>query len=135
VMDELAPAGPVYQAGTLSGNPLATAAGFSVLRRLRTPEVYEKLERKSARLADGLRTHGVVQRVGSMLTLFAAQGPVTDYDDARACDLDRYAARFRHLFERGIYVAPSQFEAMFVSLAHSDDDIDRTIAAVESFDD
>ena len=134
VMDELAPAGPVYQAGTLSGNPLATAAGVSVLRRLRSPEVYGELERKAARLEAGLRPHGVVQRVGSMLTLFATQGRVVDYDDARACDVDRYAARFRHLFERGIYVAPSQFEAMFVSLAHSDDDIDRTIAAVESFD-
>jgi glutamate-1-semialdehyde 2,1-aminomutase len=134
VMDELAPAGPVYQAGTLSGNPLATAAGVSVLRRLRSPAVYEELERKAARLEAGLRPHGVVQRVGSMLTLFATQGRVVDYDDARACDVDRYAARFRHLFERGIYVAPSQFEAMFVSLAHSDDDIDSTIAAVESFD-
>jgi glutamate-1-semialdehyde 2,1-aminomutase len=134
VMDELAPAGPVYQAGTLSGNPLATAAGVSVLQRLRAPEVYEELERKAARLEAGLKPHGVVQRVGSMLTLFATHGRVVDYDDARACDVDRYAARFRHLFERGIYVAPSQFEAMFVSLAHSDDDIDRTIAAVESFD-
>jgi glutamate-1-semialdehyde 2,1-aminomutase len=134
VMDELAPAGPVYQAGTLSGNPLATAAGVSVLRRLRAPEVYDELERKAARLEAGLRPHGVVQRVGSMLTLFASHGRVVNYDDARGCDLDRYAARFRHLFERGIYIAPSQFEAMFVSLAHSDDDIGRTIAAVESFD-
>jgi len=134
VMDELAPAGPVYQAGTLSGNPLATAAGVSVLQRLRAPEIYEELERKAARLEAGLQPHGVVQRGGSMLTLFASHGRVVDYDDARACDVDRYAARFRHLFERGIYVAPSQFEAMFVSLAHSDDDIDRTIAAVESFD-
>jgi glutamate-1-semialdehyde 2,1-aminomutase len=134
VMDELAPAGPVYQAGTLSGNPLATAAGVSVLQRLRAPEIYEELERKAARLEAGLQPHGVVQRVGSMLTLFASHGRVLDYDDARACDVDRYAARFRHLYERGIYVAPSQFEAMFVSLAHSDDDVDRTIAAVESFD-
>jgi glutamate-1-semialdehyde 2,1-aminomutase len=105
----------------------------SVLRRLRAPEVYEALEQKAARLEDGLRPCGVVQRVGSMLTLFASHGRVVNYDDARACDVDRYAARFRHLFERGIYVAPSQFEAMFVSLAHSHDDIDRTIAAVESF--
>jgi glutamate-1-semialdehyde 2,1-aminomutase len=134
VMDELAPAGPVYQAGTLSGNPLATAAGVSVLRRLRRGGVYEELERTSARLEAGLRPHGVVQRVGSMLTLFAAHEPVRDYDDARGSDLERYAARFRHLFERGIYVAPSQFEAMFVSLAHSDDDVDRTIEAVETFD-
>jgi glutamate-1-semialdehyde 2,1-aminomutase len=134
VMDELAPSGPVYQAGTLSGNPLATAAGVSVLRRLRRTEVYEELERKSARLEAGLRPHGVVQRVGSMLTLFATDKPVANYDDARACDTDRYAARFRDLLDGGIYVAPSQFEAMFLSLAHSDEDIDRTIAAVENFD-
>ena len=131
VMDELAPVGPVYQAGTLSGNPLATAAGLSVLRRLRDPQVYEQLEAKAARLEAGLRAYGVVQRVGAMLTLF--DRPVRDYDDARACDTERYAARFRHLLEREIYLAPSQFEAMFVSLAHSDEDIDRTIDAVGEF--
>jgi glutamate-1-semialdehyde 2,1-aminomutase len=134
VMDELAPSGPVYQAGTLSGNPIATAAGLSVLRRLRDPGVYEQLERTASRLADGLAAHGTVQRVGSMLTLFALQHPVANYDDAKTADTDRYAARFRHLFERGIYVAPSQFEAMFVSLAHSDDDVERTIEAVADFD-
>jgi glutamate-1-semialdehyde 2,1-aminomutase len=131
VMSELAPVGAVYQAGTLSGNPLATAAGLAVLRRLRDPQVYHELERKAARLERGLRDSGTVQRVGSMLTLF--DRPVTNYDDARACDTERYAELFRHLLERGIYVAPSQFEAMFVSLAHSDDDIDRTIEAVAEF--
>ena len=131
VMDELAPVGPVYQAGTLSGNPLATAAGLSILRRLRDPQVYEQLEAKAARLEAGLQAYGVVQRVGAMLTLF--DRPVRNYDDARSCDTERYAARFRHLLEREIYLAPSQFEAMFVSVAHSDEDIDRTIDAVAEF--
>ena len=128
-MDLLAPSGPVYQAGTLSGNPLATAAGLSVLRRLRDPAVYDGLERKSARLAGGLAAFGVVQRVGAMLTLFQTDTPVRNFEDAQQCDTDRYAELFRHLLAHGIYVAPSQFEAMFVSLAHTDDDIDRTIAA------
>jgi glutamate-1-semialdehyde 2,1-aminomutase len=134
VMERLAPAGDVYQAGTLSGNPLATAAGLAVLRRLRDPAVYDDLERRAARLEDGLAPHGTVQRVGAMLTLFAADGPVRDFDDAKAADTARYAALFRHLLERGIYVAPSQFEAMFVSLAHGDEEIDRTIEAVADFD-
>ncbi|HET7567894.1 MAG TPA: glutamate-1-semialdehyde 2,1-aminomutase [Gaiellaceae bacterium] len=133
VMDMLAPAGPVYQAGTLSGNPLATAAGLSVLRRLRDPAVYDGLERRAARLADGLAPFGTVQRVGAMLTLFQTDGPVRDFDDAQRCDTDRYAALFRHLLAEGVYVAPSQFEAMFVSLAHGDEEIDRTIAAVGDF--
>ena len=133
VMSELAPVGPVYQAGTLSGNPVATAAGLSVLRRLRDPAVYEELERRGARLEAGLAPFGTVQRVGAMLTLFAADAPVTDYEDARASDVDRYAALFRHLLERGIYIAPSQFEAMFVSLAHTDVEIDRTVEAARVF--
>jgi len=133
VMSELAPDGPVYQAGTLSGNPVATAAGLSVLRRLRDPAVYEELERRGARLEAGLAPFGTVQRVGAMLTLFAADAPVTDYEEARASDVDRYAALFRHLLERGIYIAPSQFEAMFVSLAHTDVEIDRTVEAARVF--
>jgi glutamate-1-semialdehyde 2,1-aminomutase len=137
LMERLAPAGAVYQAGTLSGNPLATAAGLSVLRRLRDSAVYEELERRGARLERGLRQasagEATVQRVGAMLTLFASRQPVADFDDASRCDTERYAALFRHLLERGIYVAPSQFEAMFVSLAHGDEEIDRTIAAVGDF--
>ena len=129
VMERLAPAGDVYQAGTLAGNPLATAAGLSVLRRLRDPSVYERLERRAARLEAGLAPLGCVQRVGAMLTLFCADGPVRDFDDARGADTDRYAALFRHLLERGIYVAPSQFEAMFVSLSHGDEEIDLTVEA------
>jgi glutamate-1-semialdehyde 2,1-aminomutase len=132
LMERLAPAGDVYQAGTLSGNPLATAAGLSVLRRL-TPEVYEKLERKGRRLEQGLRPYGRIQRVGAMATLFMREDPVRNLDDARASDADRYAELFRHLLERGIYVAPSQFEALFVSLAHEDKEIDRTVQAVADF--
>jgi len=133
VMERLAPSGDVYQAGTLSGNPLATAAGISVLRRLRDPGVYEELERKGARLEAGLAPFGRVQRVGAMATLFLADGPVRTFLDAQASDTERYGALFRHLLERGIYVAPSQFECLFVSLAHSDEDIDRTIEAVGDF--
>jgi glutamate-1-semialdehyde 2,1-aminomutase len=133
VMEVLAPTGDVYQAGTLSGNPLATAAGLSVLRRLRDPALYEQLERLGLRLEAGLAPHGTVQRVGAMLTFFCKQRSVTNYEDARAADADRYAALFRHLLERGIYVAPSQFEAVFVSLAHTDAEVDRTIEAVADF--
>jgi glutamate-1-semialdehyde 2,1-aminomutase len=134
VMDRLAPRGDVYQAGTLSGNPLATAAGLAVLRRLRDDDVYDELERRGARLEAGLASHGRVQRVGAMATLFMADGPVRNFDDAERADTDRYGALFRHLLARGIYVAPSQFEAMFVSLAHGADEIDRTIQAVAEFD-
>ncbi|HKD32305.1 MAG TPA: glutamate-1-semialdehyde 2,1-aminomutase [Gaiellaceae bacterium] len=115
LMERLAPAGDVYQAGTLSGNPLATAAGLSVLRRL-TPEVYDELERKGQRL-DALGEYGRFQRVGAMATLF----------------VDDYAALFRHLLERGIYLPPSQNEAMFLSTAHGDAEIERTIEAVSEF--
>jgi glutamate-1-semialdehyde 2,1-aminomutase len=132
-MERLAPAGPVYQAGTLSGNPLATAAGLSVLRRLRDPGVYVELERRGARLEAGLSSFGRVRRVGAMLTLFMTDGGVRNFDDAQRCDTERYGALFRHLLERGVYIAPSQFEAMFVSLAHGDDEIDRTVEAVASF--
>jgi glutamate-1-semialdehyde 2,1-aminomutase len=134
VMDRLAPSGDVYQAGTLSGNPLATAAGLSVVRRLRDEAVYEELERLGARLEAGLAPFGRVQRVGAMATLFMTDGRVRDFDDARRCDVDRYGALFRHLLASGIYVAPSQFEAIFVSLAHGDDEVDRTVQAVADFE-
>jgi glutamate-1-semialdehyde 2,1-aminomutase len=127
-MDQLAPAGEVYQAGTLSGNPLATAAGLAVLRRLRDPAVYEELERRAARLADGLAPFGRVQRVGAMLTLFAGRDePVERFTEL---DTERYAELFRGLLERGIYIAPSQYECLFPSLAHGDDEIDATVEAV-----
>jgi glutamate-1-semialdehyde 2,1-aminomutase len=134
IMGRLAPAGDVYQAGTLSGNPLATAAGLAVIRRLRDPAVYEELERRGARLEAGLARYGRVQRVGAMATLFMTEGPVRNFEGAQRSDTDRYGALFRHLLDRGIYVAPSQFEAMFLSLAHGDAEIDRTIEAVAEFD-
>jgi glutamate-1-semialdehyde 2,1-aminomutase len=133
VMELLAPSGPVYQAGTLSGNPLATAAGLSVLRRLRDPHVYEELERRGARLEAGLAGFGRVRRVGAMLTLFMTETGVRNFDDVQRCDTARYGALFRHLLAHGVYVAPSQFEAMFVSLAHGDAEIDATTAAVRAF--
>ena len=133
IMDRLAPSGDVYQAGTLSGNPLATAAGLVVLRRLRDDAAYEELERRGARLEAGLAPYGRVQRVGAMATLFMTDDRVRDFEDAQRCDTERYAALFRHLLARGIYVAPSQFEAMFVSLAHGDEEIDRTIEAVADY--
>ena len=133
IMDLLAPSGPVYQAGTLSGNPLATAAGLSVLRRLRDGRVYDELERRAAQLEEGLAPFGRVQRVGALLTLFMTDAPVRNFDDAQACDTERYGALFRHLLEQGVYFPPSQFEALFPSTAHGDEEIERTIAAVASF--
>jgi glutamate-1-semialdehyde 2,1-aminomutase len=133
VMERLAPGGDVYQAGTLSGNPLGTAAGLSVLRRLRDPAVYEELERGASALETGLAEYGRVQRVGAMLTLFCMEQPVRNFEDARASDTEQYAALFRHLLERGIYIAPSQFEAMFVSTAHGEAEIDQTVEAVAEF--
>jgi glutamate-1-semialdehyde 2,1-aminomutase len=131
VMERLAPAGDVYQAGTLSGNPLATAAGLSVLERLRDPGVYTELERRSARLAGGLAPFGAVQRVGAMLTLFVGRDePVLRFEQL---DTERYGEAFRSLLEQGVYVAPSQYECLFPSLAHGDEEIDRTIEAVSSF--
>ncbi|TML68865.1 MAG: glutamate-1-semialdehyde-2,1-aminomutase [Actinobacteria bacterium] len=130
VMAELAPAGSVYQAGTLSGNPLATAAGISVLRRLRDPSVYDELEARGARLEEGLSGFGRVQRVGAMLTLFSGHDQVRNFAEAASSDTNRYGELFRGLLERRVYVAPSQFECMFVSLAHGDDEIDRTVKAV-----
>jgi glutamate-1-semialdehyde 2,1-aminomutase len=138
VMDQLAPAGPVYQAGTLSGNPLATAAALVVLRRLRDPAVYERLEQAGARLEAGLLEAAGedsiwVQRVGALATLFFHAGPVRSFEDARACDAERYAAWFRHLLARGVYVAPSQFEALFVSTAHGEAEIEATVEAARDF--
>jgi glutamate-1-semialdehyde 2,1-aminomutase len=138
LMDRLAPVGDVYQAGTLSGNPLATSAGLSVLRRLREPGVYEELERRGALLESGLEalTAGdeiCVQRVGAMATLFFREGPVRDFEDAAGSDVERYGAYFRFLLSHGIYVAPSQFEAMFLSLAHGEPEIERTVEVVGEF--
>jgi glutamate-1-semialdehyde 2,1-aminomutase len=128
VMDRLAPSGDVYQAGTLSGNPLATAAGLAVLRRLRDPALYDELERLAARLAEGLAPFGRVQRVGAMLTLFAGRSePVERFTEL---DTEAYAELFRGLLDRGVYFAPSQYECLFPSLAHGDEEIDETVGAV-----
>jgi glutamate-1-semialdehyde 2,1-aminomutase len=141
IMDRIAPEGDVYQAGTLAGNPLAMRAGIVMLRNLRSPGVYERLEKTSDRLARGLRavagetgTRACVTRVGSLLTLFfTAQDPV-DWESASTADTRSYAAFFHRMLERGIYLAPSQFEALFVSLVHTDAQIDSTIAtAREAF--
>jgi glutamate-1-semialdehyde 2,1-aminomutase len=139
VMDELAPSGPVYQAGTLSGNPLATAAALAVLRRLRDPRVYADLESSAVALSAGLRDvvdsgSVTVQQVGPMLTVFFRAEPVRSFTDASACDRDAYAAFFRLMLEHEVYVPPSQFEAMFVSTAHGDDEIAQTIEAARALD-
>ncbi len=133
LMERLAPVGDVYQAGTLSGNPLATAAGASVLRRLRDPAVYERLELAGAQLEAGLAPFGTVQRVGAMLTLFCREGHVRDFEDAAASDTGRFGALWRHLLAAGVYLPPSQFECLFVSTAHGDAELDLTIEAVRSF--
>ena len=136
IMQMIAPAGPVYQAGTLSGNPLAVTAGLETLKALKASSVYKKLEAKSAELADGLgkaaKQAGVPltqTRVGSMLTGFFTSSPVTDYASAKTSDTQRYAKFFQGMLERGVYFAPSQFEAAFLSTAHSDADIKKTVAA------
>jgi glutamate-1-semialdehyde 2,1-aminomutase len=136
IMDELAPLGPVYQAGTLSGNPLATAAGLTVLSMLDASS-YVALEQKAARLADGLRKSfadaGVaaqVTQVATLVGLFFSESPVQNYEDARRADHDRYGRVFHALLDRGVYIAPSGYEALFPSLAHTDDEIDTTINAV-----
>ncbi|HEY3920558.1 MAG TPA: glutamate-1-semialdehyde 2,1-aminomutase [Gaiellaceae bacterium] len=132
LMSRLAPAGDVYQAGTLSGNPLATAAGLSVLRRLRDDAVYNELERRSAELEAGLAPHGRVQRVGAMLTFFPGrQGPVLRFEQL---DTAKYAELFRGLLDRSVYIAPSQYECLFPSLAHGEEEIEATIEAVRELD-
>jgi glutamate-1-semialdehyde 2,1-aminomutase len=135
VMDRVAPAGPIYQAGTLSGNPMAMAAGHATLK-LMTPAAYEKLEATSARLAEGLAAAAAeakvpvqVNRVGSMLTVFFSAKPVFDAASARACDTKRFGAFFHALLENGVYFPPSQFEAAFLSVAHNDDDVEKTLRA------
>ncbi len=131
LMSKVAPLGPVYQAGTLSGNPLAVAAGLATLRALEDPVAYDRLERLGARFARGINEAAAaagipitVNRVGSMLTAFFSEGPVTDYTSAKRADTARYARFFHGMLEGGVFLAPSQFEAAFVSLAHSEQDLD-----------
>jgi len=136
LMRRISPSGPVYQAGTLSGNPLAVAAGLATLCQL-TTDVYDRLEAAAARLEAGLRDAlgsrpGCIQRAGSILTLFFGPAAVTDYDEAVTCDTERFARFFAAMIDEGIWIAPSQFEAWFVSRAHTDADIDRTIEAARA---
>ncbi len=132
IMSKVAPAGPVYQAGTLSGNPLAVAAGLAMLRHLKThPEVYNQLEARAAALCASAPAGVTVNRVGSMFTFFFTGQPVTDWESAKRCDTVRFGQFFRGMLERGVYLAPSQFEAAFVSAAHSQEDIRLTIQAAE----
>jgi glutamate-1-semialdehyde 2,1-aminomutase len=134
LMRNIAPAGPIYQAGTLSGNPLSMTAGIVTLRRLRNESIYDQLERATARLTDGLakaaRDAGettFTNRVGSMWTSFFTDGPVVDWETANASDRGRFGRFFHAMLEEGVYLAPSQFEAGFVSVAHTDDVINQTI--------
>ena len=139
IMSRVAPQGPVYQAGTLSGNPLAMAAGVATLKALREPGVYETLEARANRLAIGLEGAATVanvpasfHRVGSMLGMFFTEGPVNHFEDARKSDLDMFTAWYQGMLRRGVYLAPSQFEAAFVSLAHTEADIDETVRAASA---
>jgi len=136
LMRHIAPAGPIYQAGTLSGNPLAMTAGLVTLRRLRDKTVYERLEQASARLASGMSKAAaetgevtVTNRVGSMLTTFFTDQPVGDWTSANKCNRELYGKFFHAMLDEGVYLAPSQFEAAFISAAHSEEIIDKTIAA------
>jgi glutamate-1-semialdehyde 2,1-aminomutase len=130
IMQHLAPLGGVYQAGTLSGNPLAVAAGLAMLRHLKAhPEIYSRLEQLGAALCASVPKGVTVNRVGSMFTWFFTEGPVFDYESAQHADTARFARFFHAMLERGIYLPPSQFEAAFLSAAHTPEDIQRTIAA------
>ena len=136
IMNHVAPLGPVYQAGTLAGNPLAMAAGVATLKQLKNPDLYKQVNALAEKLVDGLKAalasanlSARVNSHASLSTIFFTEKPVRDYQDAKASNTKRYAKYFREMLDRGIFLAPSQFEAAFVSAAHSPEDIDRTIAA------
>lgn len=143
LMDLLAPSGPVYQAGTLSGNPMSVRAGLETLKLLAQPGVYEQLEKSGEMLSKGLieamrsaRETGCINHLGSLVTMFLGRESVADADEARRCDTAKFAMYFHRMLERGIYLPPSQFEAMFISLAHSVADLEATVnAARESLRD
>jgi glutamate-1-semialdehyde 2,1-aminomutase len=140
IMDMIAPDGPIYQAGTLSGNPLAMAAGIATVKSLKTTGLYDELEEKAAFFADGLKTlseeylpGGVtLNRIGSMMTAFFTAGPVSDFTSAMTSDTGRYAAYWQEMLNQGVYLAPSQFEAAFISAAHSRQDLEITLEKTES---
>src|SRR5947208_5657019 len=136
LMDQVAPLGPVYQAGTLAGNPLAMSAGIAALKQLTKPGLYDEMTQLAQRLVLGLRAEladagipGQINAIGSLSTVFFTPGPVRNYADAKRSDTKRYARFFREMLDRGIFLAPSQFEAAFVSAVHTPQDIDRTLAA------
>jgi len=133
-MDQISPSGPIYQAGTLSGNPLAMAAGLTTLRLLQKPGVYAELERKTSYLAEGLEKIAEecslpvwVNSIGAMFSIFFTDQPVKDFASACTSDVERFATYFRGMLEHGVYLAPSQYEAVFLSLAHTDDDLNYTL--------
>lgn len=137
MMKWVAPEGPMYQAGTLSGNPLAVAAGIAALKALKKPGTYHKLDEAGEKLAEGIRKASFetqvpleINRVGSMFTVFFSSAPITDFQSAKNCDVSRYGKFFNALLDSGIYFAPSQFEACFISLAHNPKDIKSTIQAI-----
>lgn len=137
ILEKVAPLGPVYQAGTLSGNPVAVSAGLTTLEKL-DAAVYEKLEALGARLEAGLKaalertkTRGAIQRVGSMITLFFAEGPIRNWSDAKGSDTERFGRWHRAMIARGQYWPPSQFEAAFLGVAHTPEDVDETLRAAE----
>ncbi len=135
IMECVAPLGSVYQAGTLSGNPCAVAAGIATLKQIEsTPDIYEALDKKSAVLEEAMKSAGLnVNRCGSLMTVFFNSEKVVSYDESRACDTEKYAEYYRHLLRNGIYAAPSQFEAIFVSYAHTAEDIERTAEVIKAF--
>jgi glutamate-1-semialdehyde 2,1-aminomutase len=133
IMSHIAPCGPVYQAGTLSGNPLAVSAGLAMLRHIAAnPGIYSQMEAMGARLAASAPAGITVNRVGSMFTFFFTAGPVTSWDSAKLADTAKFGRFFRAMLERGVYLAPSQFEAAFLSAVHTEEDIARTIAAASA---
>jgi glutamate-1-semialdehyde 2,1-aminomutase len=138
IMSKIAPQGDIYQAGTLSGNPVAMAAGIATLEQIKAPGIYERLEEKSGRLANGLRKiaekAGIpvfVNRVGSMLGMFFTDSNVLNFEDAKTSDLQKFTTYYQGMLERGIYLAPSQFEAFFLSTAHETKDIEKTLEAAQ----
>jgi len=138
IMELIAPAGPMYQSGTLSGNPLAMTAGIKTLEVLQRPGVYEQLEQRTQKLTNGIKEiaqkHGHAVQIGqisAMFGVFFTDRPIRNFDDAKTSDLDKFARYHRGMLERGIYLAPAQFEAAFTSLAHTEEDIDKTLEAAE----
>ncbi len=137
IMEKIAPSGPIYQAGTLSGNPLAMTAGYETLSQL-TPESYEEFDRKADRLIQGITDAAVkysiphrLTKAGSMVGFFFTNKEVTNYEDAKTSDLKMFASYYQYMLQEGVFLPPSQFEGMFLSTAHSDEDIEKTIQAVE----